>query len=103
MEYEKQIQWIESGKQIGRSDYGDKTGAVCGIQKKGLLYLVYICNHDFEYDAMDTGKSEYYTYERLADAIVCIVSRGFDFGSFTPQKGNRLFNPDFFDYISCDK
>ena len=103
MEYEKQIKLIESGRQIGYREYGGTTGTVCGIQKKGLLYLVYICNHDFEFDAMDAGKSEYYTYEILDDAIAYIVSRGFPFGSFIPQKGNKLFDPDWFDYVSCGK
>ena len=103
MKYEKQIKLIESGRQIGFRDFGDKIGRECGIQKKGLLYLVYICTHDFEYDAMDAGKSEYYTYEILDDAIDYIVSRGFPFGSFIPQKGNKLFDPDWFDYVSCGK
>ena len=103
MKYEKQINLIESGKQIGYREYGDKTGRDCGIQKKGFLYLIYICIYDFEYDAMDSGKAEYYTYERLDDAIAFIESRGFPFGEFIPQKGNKIFNPDWFDYISCDK
>ena len=102
MEYEKQIKMIEDGKQIGYRDYNDKSGIECGIQKKGLLYLVYICTHDFEYDAMDTGKKEYYTYERIDDAIEYIGSRGFSFDKFIPQKGNKLFNPDWFDFISCN-
>ena len=102
MNYEKQIQMIENGKQIGYREYNDKTGIECGIQKKGLLYLVYICTHDFEYDAMDTGKKEYYTYEKLDSATAYIESRGFDLSTFTPQKGNKLFDPEWFDYISCN-
>ena len=102
MKYEKQINLIESGKQIGYREYGDKTGTVCGIQKKGLLYLVYICNHDFEFDAMDSGKDEYSTYEKLDDAIAFIVSRGYEFDKFLPQKGNKIFDPEWFDFISCN-
>lgn len=102
MKYEKQIKLIESGNQIGYTEYGDKTGKACGIQKKELLYLVYICNHDFEYDAMDSGKDEYFTYEKLEDAIDFIVSRGYEFDKFLPQKGNKIFYPEWFDFISCN-
>lgn len=99
--YEKQIKLIEAGKQIGYREYNDKKGNECAIQKKGLLYLIYICTHDFESDAMDTGRKEYFTYEKPDDAIAYIISRGFPFDQFVPQKGNKIFNPDWFDFISC--
>ncbi len=97
MDIEKQINDIERGKQIGYIIETDTSMSLCGIQKrKEQDYLVYISNHDFEFDEMDSGIKEYYSFSDLKRAINYIISRGFPFDEFAPQKGNKIFNINFF-------
>ncbi len=97
MNIEKQIIDIEKGKQIGYTIIKENAMLKCGIQKrKECDYLVYISSHDFEFDHMDTGVREYYSFSDLEKAIDHIISKGFPFDKFSAQKGNKIFNVNFF-------
>ncbi len=45
---------------------------------------------------MDTGVKEYYSFSDLEKAIDYIISKGFPFDKFVAQKGNKIFNVNFF-------
>lgn len=97
MDIEKQMLNIERGKQIGYRIITEKNMKRCGIQKRGdKEYLVFIAFHDFEYDQMDTGKKEFYSFSTLKKAIEYIISRDFPFDKFAPPKGNKIFYADWF-------
>ncbi len=96
MEFEKQINAIEKGKQIGYSFLTDSYAYECGIQKKDGKYLVYFAFYDFEYDHMPPGKKEFYSFSDLSKAIDYIVSREFPFEEFFTRKGNKMFYTEYF-------
>ncbi|MBR1432479.1 hypothetical protein [Ruminococcus sp.] len=96
MDFETKINNIEKGKQIGCRIMRDNIFIECGIQKKGQLYLVYIASHDLDYDYMDSGKKEYYSFSEITNAIHFIISRDFNFNDFATQKGNKIFNIGWF-------
>lgn len=92
MKYEKQIKMVENWKQIGYRLIKDEIYLECGIQKReDSLYLVHMAKCDLKYD-YDNTNPEFYSYSNLEDAIAYIVSRGFPFDEFKPQKGNKIFD-----------
>lgn len=97
LDFQNQKNNIEKGKQIGCRIITEKIFLECGIQKsKEQIYLVYIASHDLEYDYMDSGKEEYYSFSSLDKAIEYIIFRNYPFYEFAPQKGNKIFNSNWF-------
>lgn len=97
VDIEKQIRNIEKGKQLGCIIETENSMSICGIQKRDEQdYLVYISNHDFEFDQMDSGTKEYYSFSDLERAINYIISKGFPFDKFATRKGVKLFNINHF-------
>ncbi len=96
MDIEKQIFNIEKGKQIGYYKISENSELDCGIQKNNNKYLVYIAFHDYEYDFMDSGREEFYSFSDLKKAIEYIVSRDIPIEEFFPQKGNKIFYTEWF-------
>lgn len=97
MDFEKQIINIEKGKQLGCIIETESRMSLCGIQKRNEQdYLVYISKHDFEFDQMDSGVKEYYSFSDLEKAIKYIISKGFPFDKFAPRKGVKFFRINFF-------
>lgn len=93
IDFEKQIRNIKKGKQLGCIIEIENSMLKCGIQKRDEQdYLVYISNHDFEFDQMDSGIAEYYSFSDLEKAIKYIISKGFPFDKFATRKGVNFFN-----------
>lgn len=76
--------WLSSYKR--RNIFG-----MWNSKKEDSLYLVHMAKCDLKYD-YDNTNPEFYSYSNLEDAIAYIVSRGFPFDEFKPQKGNKIFD-----------
>ena len=93
----RRIQWIEEGKQIGKSfslNRGDKTFYVSvAIQRQGHVYRVHVDEIDEELmEAEIFARDDSRTFETLNDAIAFIeLTTSAKIEDLNPSKGQKWF------------
>lgn len=98
---EKIIQWIESGKQLGKvfsfECNGKTIWSSVGIQKWNDIYKVYV--DEIEEEKMsdeEYRRNEIQRFVNISDAISYIDSKTkMNLMDLRPCKGQKIFNPNF--------
>lgn len=95
----KQLSWINNGKQIGFEFIENSTLTECAIQRKGEIILLYYLKWNMNKDLDEYDIERYMVFKTIDEALCFISSINMDIAKFTPQKGNKIFNPNDSNFI----
>lgn len=94
MNYDKQLSWLNDGKQIGFDFIENNTLTECAIQRKGEKILLYYIKWNMNMDLDEYDTERYMVFRTIDEAIRFISSINMDIAMFAPKKGNKSFNPN---------
>ena len=97
-DFERQLSWIEKGKQIGYRVLDNYLSSEIAIQKHEGYYKVYFEKYDLEpVNYFDEGliEEDSRRFTEIQDAVDWIKQKGYTLDQFAPLKGQKIFNPDF--------
>ena len=97
-DFERQLFWIEKGKQIGYHVLDGYLSSEIAIQKHEGYYKVYFEKRDLEpVNYFDEGfiEEDSRRFTAIQDAVDWIAQKGYTLDQFAPLRGQKIFNPDF--------